>query len=132
MQTTVSDSDGHYLFTDLAPGNYFVYIPKPAEQYTASSTPTDTADNGEDNDDNGKQTSFGGPVTSPVVTLYSATEPTTDGDGANGDLTVDFGFFEPASLGDLVWFDLNKDGIQDSIEVGMPGTADERGGGKLW
>ena len=60
-----------------------------------SSTPTDNADNGEDNDDNGIQTTAGGAVRSPVVELTVGGEPTTDGDNANGDLTIDFGFWQP-------------------------------------
>ncbi len=29
---------------------------------------------------------------------------------------------KPASLGDFVWFDANKDGIQDADEAGVPGV----------
>ena len=35
---------------------------------------------------------------------------------------VDFAFVKPASLGDFVWFDANKDGIQDADEAGVPGV----------
>ncbi|MCB0125116.1 MAG: carboxypeptidase regulatory-like domain-containing protein, partial [Caldilineaceae bacterium] len=69
----------------------------------------------------------GQPARSPVIDLNAGVEPTNDGDGANGDLTVDFGFFELASLGDLVWFDWDQDGVQDASETGEPGTVDERG-----
>ena len=34
---------------------------------------------------------------------------------------VDFGFVKPASVGDYVWFDANKDGLQDSDEPALPG-----------
>jgi len=122
LQTTTTDENGHYLFTNLLPGQYFVYIATPPLGYGTSSTPTDSADNGEDNDDNGAQSDRGQPVSSPVIDLQSASEPDNDGDGKNGDLTVDFGFFALASLGDLVWFDANQDGIQDNIETGEPGT----------
>ncbi|MDO4791525.1 MAG: SdrD B-like domain-containing protein, partial [Buchananella hordeovulneris] len=38
-------------------------------------------------------------------------------DGAE-DLTLDFGFMKPAvSVGDYVWFDANKDGLQDESDV---------------
>ena len=35
---------------------------------------------------------------------------------------VDFAFVKPASVGDFVWFDPNKDGIQDADEAGVPGV----------
>ncbi|MCB0188994.1 MAG: carboxypeptidase regulatory-like domain-containing protein, partial [Caldilineaceae bacterium] len=54
-------------------------------------------------------------------------EPTNDGDGVNGDLSLDFGFFAPASLGDLVWLDLNRDGVQDASETGWPNTPHKKG-----
>ncbi|MBX3010759.1 MAG: hypothetical protein KF832_04595 [Caldilineaceae bacterium] len=127
VATTTTDVQGIYQFVNLAPGRYFVYIPTPPMQAPVSSTPTDAQDNGEDNDDNGSQSQPGGPVRSPVIELQVGTEPTNDGDGANLDLTVDFGFFAFASLGDLVWFDSNADGIQDAQETGEPGLGTERG-----
>ena len=36
--------------------------------------------------------------------------------------TLDAGMYLPASLGDLVWEDLNGDGIQDAGEPGIPGV----------
>ncbi len=36
--------------------------------------------------------------------------------------TLDFGFFEPASLGDKVWYDSNSNGIQDNNESGVEGV----------
>ncbi len=127
LATATTDASGNYNFDNLAPGRYFVYMPTPPLAYPWSSTPTDTADNGEDNDDNGSQSVLGAPVMSPVIELTVNSEPTNDGDGANGDLTVDFGFFAPASLGDLVWFDTDKDGVQDQGETGVPGTTAEQG-----
>lgn len=64
---------------------------------------------------------------SPVIDLAVNSEPTNDSDSANGDLTIDFGFFAPASLGDLVWLDTDKDGVQDQGETGTPGTVNELG-----
>lgn len=95
LATDVTDGQGLYLFENLQPGRYFVYLPTPLAAYPASSTPTANADNGEDNDDNGSQTTPGGAVRSPVITLTIGGEPTTDGDDANGDLTIDFGFWQP-------------------------------------
>ncbi|MEZ4675057.1 MAG: SdrD B-like domain-containing protein [Caldilineaceae bacterium] len=127
LATDVTDENGNYLFENLEPGAYIVYIPTPPQQYPVSTVPTDGNDNGEDNDDNGAQDQRGQPVRSPVIDLQVGMEPASDGDDVNGDLTVDFGFFALASLGDLVWFDLDTDGVQDAQETGVPGTLDERG-----
>ncbi|MGV3707647.1 MAG: SdrD B-like domain-containing protein, partial [Gemmatimonas sp.] len=35
-------------------------------------------------------------------------------------LDVDFGFYNPAELGDYVWYDKNSNGQQDADEVGIP------------
>jgi uncharacterized repeat protein (TIGR01451 family) len=70
-------------------------------------------------------------VLSKPVTLASNSEPTNDTDvgpqpdtaaNASSNLTVDFGFFRPASLGDFVWLDKNANGIQEPGETGIPGA----------
>ena len=37
-------------------------------------------------------------------------------------MTIDAGFVIPAALGDYVWIDLNRDGIQDPDEPGVNGV----------
>ena len=125
IDTAVTNGDGEYSFEGLPPGNYFVYIPTPPASYPASSTATDMDDNGQDNDDNGDQPSIGSPTTSPVITLRPGTEPENDGDGSNGDLTLDFGFFAPVNIGNLVWHDANGNGLVDAGEHGIPAVAVE-------
>ena len=49
--------------------------------------------------------------------MANGTEPTTDGDDANGNLTMDFGFFVPLNLGNLVWNDPNNNGMKDAGEL---------------
>lgn len=91
--TSTTAGGGVYSFDDLSPGQYFVYIPTPPAAFPLSSTNTDTADNGENNDDNGIQTAQGQPVRSPLISLVAGTEPTNDGDNdSNTNLTIDFGF----------------------------------------
>ena len=51
---------GNYFFNGLTPGNYQVRVPTAPTTFTVSSTVTDTADNQQDNDDNGTQTITGG------------------------------------------------------------------------
>ena len=78
-------SGGAYAFSNLGPGGYQIVIATPPTGCPQSSSVTDTADNAEDNDDNGTQLVLGGAVASPLITL------------AHGevDLTVDFGFTTP-------------------------------------
>src|SRR5436853_227461 len=38
------------------------------------------------------------------------------------DQTVDFGFYQPVSVGDFVWNDLNGNGVQDAGEPGINGV----------
>lgn len=117
IATTTTDGSGLYSFNNLIAGRYFVYIPAPASRYPWSSTVTDGADNREDNDDNGDQSGGkGAAVRSPVTELVD-----------EGNATLDFGFFAPASLGDLVWLDLNRDGVQDANETGWPDTPHKKG-----
>jgi len=48
-----------------------------------------------------------------------------DADDANGDMTVDFGFFQPLDLGDTVWYDYDGNGVQDGGEPGIQGVTVE-------
>jgi uncharacterized repeat protein (TIGR01451 family) len=122
---TQTTADGGYRFDNLAPGSYLVTIPTPPAPYPASSGPTSTADDGIDNDDNGSQASVGAAVTSPVIVLRPGEEPEAvlDGDDVNGDMTVDFGFYTPVNLGNLVWHDRDNNGRFDSGEQGLDGVA---------
>jgi uncharacterized repeat protein (TIGR01451 family) len=137
--STVTDSNGHYLFTNLTPGDYVVVISLTTNAalngYISStgggSEPAPDVDsNPTDNDDNG--TTLGGLVVTQGVTLQPGTEPTNDGDtDSNSNLTVDFGFYQPAdlvSLGNRVWLDNGagggtaNDGLQNGGEPGVGGV----------
>src|SRR5262249_32442613 len=51
-------------------------------------------------------------------------EPVNDGDSDdNSNLTLDFGLFLPASLGSMVWYDTNGDGVWQTGEAGVAGVA---------
>jgi len=41
-------------------------------------------------------------------------------DDNNGDMTVDFGFVPTVTVGDRVWYDNNRDGVQADDEPGVP------------
>ena len=134
----VTGNNGNYFFGGLTPGDYQVVIPtsnfdsgNSLETTPFTSTDVDTADNGEDGDNNGNQAGgIGIVVTSPVITLSAGDEPTTaetfqgsaqdDGtNDANGDMTVDFGFFGYGSITGNVAEGIDSDPEGD---VAIPGV----------
>ena len=105
--TTVTDATGKYLFAGLQPGNYTVGFPVTQPNGDVISAADQGSDNNLDSDVN---TSTGRTST---VTLVA---------GQN-DLSIDAGYNSPfASLGNYVWFDLDRDGAQDSGEPGIEGV----------
>ncbi|MBP2322159.1 hypothetical protein JOF56_002544 [Kibdelosporangium banguiense] len=90
---TTTDAAGKYLFTDLPDGDYRVCFELPAE-YSKH--------------------------------LYKKADGCADtvklGTGNRSVLSVDAGFRPPNSLGDLVWLDLNRNGVADAGEPGIPGV----------
>lgn len=135
INTTSTGTIGNYFFSGLTPGNYQVRIPTPPATATLSSTVTTTTDNQVDNDDNGIQTGGAGTSTiSPLINLTPGAEPLNavetgqggtldDATGdASGDMTIDFGFLAPASVGNFVFIDTNRNGIQDTGEIGLNGV----------
>jgi len=126
---------GYYRFDGLEPGDYIVQI-DPANfapgglLYGYADSPGN-ADPDVDvfNDDNGYVMPGFGSV-SKAITLTIGGEPLNDGDNnANTNLTLNFGFYpdmpEPGylSLGSIVWYDTNRDGIyQPESESGIDGV----------
>ena len=134
---TVTSDGGLYRFDGLLPGDYLVVLPAGNFSgtgvlvgYTSStgdnSEPAPSPNNDVNNDDNGTvigTLGANGVIASSAVTLTPNAEPTDDGDSdPNTNLTVDFGVFVLSSLGDRVWFDTNRNGIQDAGEAGVPGV----------
>ncbi|MGV3659672.1 MAG: GEVED domain-containing protein [Prosthecobacter sp.] len=114
-----TSASGIFSFTNIAPGKYVLKVTPPAG-YATGGTP-DTADNGEDNDNNGTQPGAPGTaIYSPVITLTPNAEPATDGDtNRNSDLSVDFGLFAGITLGNLVWNDADNNGLKGGSETGV-------------
>ncbi|MFZ2276727.1 MAG: SdrD B-like domain-containing protein [Prosthecobacter sp.] len=122
--SVLTSSTGVYAFTNLVPGKYYVRV-TPTVSVPGVSSVVVTLDNDVDNDNNGSQP--GGPGTfvySPVIDLQVGTEPATgvDGDGTNGNNTLDFGLFTGITVGDLVWNDVNNNGLKDTTETGVSGV----------
>jgi hypothetical protein len=67
-------------------------------------------------------------IRTPVFNINEGTEPTSEIDetfslDSSSNLTADFGLVRPVTLGNLVWRDRNKNGIQDENEEGISGVA---------
>ncbi len=126
LASTVTAGGGLYQFTGLTPGDYRVRITPPAG-YTSStgggSEPASDPDNNLDGDDNGSTT--GATITSAAITLTPGAEPVvTNATGETANPTVDFGLIAASglSLGNLVWLDLNNNGVADPGEPGLAGV----------
>ena len=102
---TTTDNTGHYQFTE-APGTYGVMV-----------NPTNFL--------------AGGPLVGYVATATGQGTAATDSNASpsattvaegGSDLTVDFGFYKPVTIGDFVWNDANANGIQEIGEAGIAGV----------
>ena len=113
--TTTTDASGNYTFTHLPLGSYKVEV-VPGNvtlngDTVALSDYTQTLAYGS----SASRTDAGkGKLTTPTAITLTAAAPTAS--------KIDFGFVKPASIGDYVWFDANKDGIQDADEYGVAGV----------
>ena len=112
--TTKTDADGNYLFNRLPLGSYKVEV-VPGE-VKVDGTDVNLSDYkqtyGYGSSTDRTQVGQGTLVTPTAVELTTAAPNATK---------VDFGFVKPASVGDYVWFDANKDGLQGSDELALPG-----------
>ncbi len=103
--TDFTDADGKYLFDNLYPGEYFVQFYDPTG---FELTPSNEGGNdANDSDVDGSN----GAGTTQLIWL----------DAGEHDPTIDAGFFMCAKLGELVWFDTDKDNVWDDIENGING-----------
>ncbi|MBN1667553.1 MAG: carboxypeptidase regulatory-like domain-containing protein, partial [Anaerolineales bacterium] len=106
LGTTTTDANGDYTFSGLPDGDYRVHVLDQdgiLNGYWHAIGP----DAGDGSTDNNSQSD-------PYAVSLSGGETHT---------LADFGYYrEPASLGEVVWDDLDGDGIQDDGEPGLPGV----------
>ncbi len=105
-----TDAAGMYMFGDLWPGTYKVTFAPPASstyQPTALDDPSGFGDDTVDSD------------ADPANNLMTPSYAITSGDTIP---TLDAGFYVPGKLGDLVWEDINGNGIQNGGEPGIAGA----------
>ncbi len=97
-QTTTTDANGIYAFTNLTAGKYFVSLINVNTIYRI--VPINAGEPDEDGDNNNnaltQNASFTN-VSGGWITLLPQSEPTNDGDGNNGNLSYDFAIY-PAAL----------------------------------
>ncbi len=106
VRTTRTDATGHWLVTGLPAGRAKVEV--------TGGLPPGLAPTFDGDDKTG-----GDPVTPGVSLLDLKAAP--DGEVV-GDVGQDFGYVGAGRIGDRVWADVNRDGVQDTDEPGLPGV----------
>lgn len=148
LATDTTDSDGYYLFDRLQPGtSYTIVIAAdnfdsggPLEHYK-SSTGNDAAIDDDDILDDGVDdvNYLTNGISSTTFTMSHSTEPTDESDlpvpgdrehednvgrygqtDSDSNLSLDFGFYRPRSIGNRLWFDTDNDRLMDGAELPVP------------
>lgn len=109
ISTTVTDEFGYYIFNNLTPSDYIVeFTNLPVGYYFSPQNQGGNDIKDSDPDQLTGKTS--------VITLLPGDK----------NMTIDAGIYNPnnylGALGDYVWYDYNKNGIQDNGEIGVPGV----------
>lgn len=106
IATTTTGSGGAYTFANVAPGtNYSVKIATPSGDVVTTQTAETTA---------APDASLIGKTTNQTATFTVASGQTVS--------HVDGGFYQPASLGGIVFNDVNKNSLQNTGETGLSGV----------
>ncbi|MCB9326661.1 MAG: T9SS type A sorting domain-containing protein [Lewinellaceae bacterium] len=108
VQTT--GPDGMYMFGNLTPGSYKITFTTPAGSDYVFIASDDPSNNGDDTNDSDANPAMGGMT--PFYTIESG----------ETDLTVDAGMYIPGKIGDIVWEDVNGNGVQDPGEPTVNGA----------
>ncbi|MBK7434709.1 MAG: carboxypeptidase regulatory-like domain-containing protein [Chitinophagaceae bacterium] len=106
VRSTYTDINGFYLFTDVAPGTYTVGVSlPPAFVFTTNSGVVSGATNSDIIPATGRTASFAVNAGDQITYVDAGIK---NQQSANG------------SIGDYVWNDINKNGIQETGEQGIP------------
>ncbi len=121
VATTSTDASGHYHFDNLPAGDYHETFGLPAGyRFTTPTTgPDRTVDSNVDGMGTTATFTLGPPAASnnvtPSIPADTVTAPFID-------RTIDAGIYQPVSVGDYVWIDVNRDGHQDSSDIPVAGV----------
>ncbi|MEO0491864.1 MAG: SdrD B-like domain-containing protein [Actinomycetota bacterium] len=111
-RTTTTNADGEYAFDDL-PQDIDLTVTVDAADLPAGLTQTFELVDDPDITDTQASNAQGGAVDGIVTEIQlTGTNPSY--------LDVDFGYTGTGSLGDYVWYDQNRDGVQDAAEQAIP------------
>ena len=110
--TTTTDAHGAYSFPGLPMGTYSVRITRGTATVDGAQVSMDdyTATYAWGRSPDRSYAGVDSSTTSPIALTQQSP------DASN----VDFGFTKPAKIGNRVWFDANKNGLQDEGERGVP------------
>jgi len=108
LANTTTGMDGDYLFTDLAPGDYCVQFPSDPPLDCGDDSMASYTTKGPDSDAANDSNANPNGSTDPI-----------DLDAGETNLTIDAGVFCSVRIGDTLWNDLNRNGIQDMLNEGM-------------
>jgi protocatechuate 3,4-dioxygenase beta subunit len=103
LETTATDAQGYYLFDELLPGSYSIHYVLPENHFFTA----------QQQGDNDSMDSDADPLSG-----FTRCEVLTSGEN---NVNFDAGLYRFATIGDLVWDDLDVDGIQDEYEPGVAG-----------
>jgi uncharacterized repeat protein (TIGR01451 family)/fimbrial isopeptide formation D2 family protein len=101
----VTDTNGHYLFTGLAPGSYVVAVAQTGVLLTASIS----IDPDSDGIPEGQPGASGNDGQYGLRIL-----------AGTAFMGADFGYVPAGVIGDCLWLDTNGDGVRDANESGIP------------
>ncbi len=107
--TTTTDVMGYYIFNNLNPGTYYLKFSNIPAGYIYV-TPDVGPNDFKDSDVNGAN----GAGTTAFFTIIADRDYTQYDAGIRNTSILN-------TIGDFIWYDLDKDGIQDSNEPGVPG-----------
>jgi YVTN family beta-propeller protein len=120
LRVTATDISGYYLFANLPPGDYCVEFARPGGYlFSPQNQGTDDARDSDADPDTGRAACTNLEAGETDLTwdagLHLPLPPTPTSTPTATPL--------PAALGDTVWLDENRDGVQDTSEPGFPGVA---------